>query len=200
MRIYGLTGGIASGKSEVAKRFEEMGIPVINADNIGHELIEPGGAAAEAVIEAFGKEITSHGRIDREKVGALVFASKAALDRLNSIVHPALKRIVAEKCRELAGAGHKLAVIDAALIAEDGKKEAWLDGLIVVISSRDIRLGRLVNLRGMTPDQANGRIDAQTPPETKAPIADWVVENNGTLAQLRARAEQVAKELLHRAG
>jgi dephospho-CoA kinase len=191
MRIYGLTGGIGSGKSEVALRLVELGIPVIDADFVGHEILEPGGSAADAVIAAFGQAILTEGRIDREKLGAVVFDDDAARRRLNGIVHPAIARNIAERCAELVQQGHSSIVVEATLLAEDGQREPWMNGLILVLSSEDLRLSRLVRSRGMDPVDARKRMAAQTPPEEKASLADWVIENSGTLDELRAATDAV---------
>jgi dephospho-CoA kinase len=192
MRIYGLTGGIGSGKSEVARRLVELGIPVIDADIVGHEILEPGGSAADAVIAAFGQAILAGGCIDREKLGAVVFDDDAARRKLNAIVHPVIARNIAERCAELVQQGHSSIVIEATLLAEDGQREPWMNGLILVLSSEDLRFSRLVRSRGMDPVDARKRMAAQTPPEKKASLADWVIENNGTLDELRAATDRVA--------
>lgn len=195
MRIYGLTGGTGSGKSEAGRMFEERGIPVLDADAIGHELIEPGGAAVEPVLEAFGAGILTDGRIDREKLGARVFRDPEARQRLNAILHPAIRMEVANRSALLAQNGHEFALVDAALLAENGRKDPYLSGLIVVNCPEDTRVQRLVALRGIDENEARRRIVAQTPPEKKIPIADWVIENSGTIEALEAEVERVAKEL-----
>lgn len=200
MRIYGLTGGIATGKSEAAKRFVELGIPVIDADKAGHEAIEPGGAAAEAVLQTFGEGILTDRRIDRAKLGALVFSDEQARQRLNAIVHPIIKRKVAARCRALADQGYDVAIVDAALLAEGRKREACLSGLILITSSHDTRLLRLVEFRGLSADEAQWRIHAQAPPEEKVALADWVIKNDGTIDELCAQVNAVAKELKRHEG
>lgn len=192
MRIYGLTGGTGSGKSEVARRFVELGIPVIDADQAGHDVIEPGGPGVRAIVEAFGDLVLTNGAVDRGKLAALVFADKTALAKLNAIVHPLIGQVIAERCSEWAAKGHDVVVLDAALLAENGKREPWLHGLILVTANRDLRFSRLVTLRAMDPDEARRRIEAQTPPETKIPAADWIIENEGTLEALRARTDEIA--------
>jgi dephospho-CoA kinase len=196
MRIYGLTGGTGSGKSEAARRFTELGIPVLDADAIGHEVIAPGGPAEPAAREVFGDEILSDGRIDRVKLGALVFSDPEARRRLNDIVHPAIRMEIAIRCASLAEAGHALAIIDAALLAENGRKEPFLDGLIVVTCAARTRARRLIERCGLDEDEVRRRFAAQTPPENKVAIADWVIDNNGTIEALRARVDEVARELL----
>lgn len=200
MRIYGLTGGTGSGKSEVGRVFLERGIPVINADQIGHELLDPSGGAAAAVLAAFGDGIATEGAIDRMKLGALVFRDAEARALLNAIVHPLIREEILRRCRSLARDGHRLVVIDAALLAEDGARDPFLDGLIVVHSRSETRVARLMNERKLTRGQALERIAAQAPPERKMAVADWIVENEGSVEELRQKAAELAEELKRRAG
>lgn len=195
MRIYGLTGGTGSGKSEAGRRFAELGIPVLDADAIGHEVIAPGGPAEAAVREVFGEEILSEGRIDRAKLGTRVFSDSAARQRLNAIVHPAIRLEIATRCAALAQAGHPIAIIDAALLAENGAKEPFLDGLIVVTCAEETRARRLIERCGLDAEEVRRRIAAQAPPERKVAIADWVIDNNGSIEALRARVDEIAREL-----
>lgn len=195
MRIYGLTGGTGSGKSEAARRFEARGIPVIDADAIGHEVIAPGGAAEKAVIQAFGLDIVTGGAIDRAKLGARVFSDEAARRQLNAIVHPAIGLEIAMRCAALADQGHDAVIVDAALIAENGRKEDYLSGLMVVTCPAEERVRRLVAHRGIEETEARRRIAAQTPPEEKVALADWVIDNSGTKEALYARVDAIAGEL-----
>ncbi|HOZ45344.1 MAG TPA: dephospho-CoA kinase [Candidatus Hydrogenedentes bacterium] len=191
MQLYGLTGGTGSGKSEAGKRFAERGIPVIDADKVGHELLEPGGGAEDAVLDAFGPAILANDAIDRTRLAEVVFRDGDALGRLNAIVHPALMRVVAERCASLAGEGHPAAIIDAALLAEGGARESWLNGLIVVVCPLAERIRRLVENIGISAEMAQRRIDAQTPPESKVPLADWVIENDGSLERLHEQVDAI---------
>ncbi len=199
-RIIGLTGGTGSGKSEVAKVFLNHGIPVINADQIGHELLYPGGAAETAVMDAFGDSICTNGAIDRKKLGNLVFGDPRLLNQLNALVHPLIKREVVRRCAKCIEEGHDLIIIDAALLAEDRQKSNFLDGLIVVHCLREVRIRRLIEQRGLTREEAVKRVQAQTPPECKLPLADWVIENNGSLAELQSKTELIIEELRNESG
>ncbi|NIA14366.1 MAG: dephospho-CoA kinase [Nitrospiraceae bacterium] len=189
MRIYGLTGGIGSGKSEAARCFEALGVPVVDADQVAHEVIEPAGSAFNAVLETFGAGILRDGVIDRSLLADRVFGNPDALDSLNAITHPAIVRTVGERCAALAAQGHKAAIVEATLLGEAQERDSWLDGLILVLANPDTRLARLTDGRGMDEKQARRRIDAQSPPEDKRPLADWVVDNNGTIEELQ---QQVA--------
>lgn len=194
MKIYGLTGGIAAGKSEASRRFKERGIPVIDADKVGHAVTEPGGAAEQAVIEAFGDAIITSGIIDREKLGLVVFSDPEARMKLNGIVHPAIGRETAARFAAFAEEGHPVAVYDAPLLAEDGTLRGGFDGLIVVLCPREVRLKRLIETRGMSEEEANRRIDAQTPPEEKVRLAQWVIHNTGSIDDLRAEVDAIVEE------
>lgn len=199
MRIYGLTGGTGSGKSEAARRFASRGIPIIDADAVGHEVIAPGGAAEKSVIDAFGEGILTDGAIDRGKLGTQVFRNEEARKKLNSIVHPAIGMAIAMRCAALAEQ-HDVVIIDAALIAENGKKEDYLSGLMLVLCPDDLRVQRLVAHRGVDEAEARRRIAAQTPPEKKLALADWVIDNSGDIDALHARVDEVAEELMTHAG
>lgn len=195
MRVYGLTGGTGSGKSEAARRFAELGFPVIDADAVGHDVIAPGGAAERAVIEAFGPDIVTAGAIDRAKLGAIVFRDDAARKRLNAIVHPAIGMAIAMRCAALAEKGHGAVVVDAALIAENGRKEDYLSGLILVMSPVELRIQRLIEHREIDLAEARRRIASQTAPETKLALADWVIDNSGTKEELYRQVDAIAREM-----
>jgi dephospho-CoA kinase len=195
MRIYGLTGGAGSGKSEAARCFQELGIPVIDADKVGHELLEPSSPAFDELVAALGPQILTEGKLDREKIARIVFADPARLKLLNSIVHPRIMQIIAERCAAFAQQGHSAAIVDAALIAENGRKDPWLSGVILVLCKTETRLQRLTALRGMPDEQARQRIEAQTPPESKRPLADWIIRNDGSLDELREKVRAVANAI-----
>ncbi len=200
MKLYGLTGGTGSGKSEAAKRFAARGIPVMDADAIGHDVIAPGGAAEQAVLAAFGQDILSCGKIDREKLSAVVFRDAEARKKLNAAVHPAIFAEIGRRCAALAEAGHQAVIIDAALLGEGGRRDPMLDGLILMLCPEEERVRRLVKLRGMDAAEAQRRMAAQTPPESKRAVADWVIDNNGSIEALHARVDAIAEALHGQAG
>ncbi|MGI6461948.1 MAG: dephospho-CoA kinase [Candidatus Hydrogenedentales bacterium] len=198
VQVIGITGGTGSGKSEAARRFEELGFPVIDADRIGHEVLEPGGEAAPAVMTAFGPGILSAGQIDRKKLGARIFAEPEARQQLNAITHPCIKREIKRRIKALAAQGHRTVFLDAALIAESGQREQCLDGLILVTCPESVRLQRLMETRGLARGEAMARIRAQTPPDQKLALADWVLDNEGSVGNLRRQVEHLAMELKER--
>ncbi len=193
MRVIGLTGGTGSGKSEAAKRFREHGIPVLSADRIGHEVIAPGGEAEAKVTEAFGSSVLTDGVIDRQKLGAIVFDNAEARQRLNAIVHPLIIQNIKRHCEDLERHGQQAVIINAALIAEDGKRPACLDGLILVTSSEPVRAARLMAARGFSETEALRRIRAQTSPDEKVALADWILDNDGALTDLWAQVDKLVE-------
>jgi dephospho-CoA kinase len=195
IRVIGLTGGTGSGKSEAARRFEELGFPIINADTIGHEFLLPGNQAEKEIIEAFGPDIVTDDRIDRNKLGALVFSDLKARTKLNGIVHPQIKKEIKRRIEAFAEQGHKTVIIDAALIGESGKRDPCLDGLILVTCPAEVRVQRLVKARNITHGEALQRVRSQIPPETKLALADWVLDNRGALDDFLRSVEHLALEL-----
>lgn len=190
--LIGLTGNIATGKSAVARMLAGLGATVIDADRVAHEVMEPGGAAYAAVVDAFGPEILNPGgTVDRRRLGDIVFRDPAALARLEAAVHPA---VLLEVGRRIAAAEADVVVVEAIKLIEAGMHRAY-DALWVVTAPREVQIERLVRERGMTHDEATLRVDAQPPQEEKAALADQVLVNDGTLAQLRARVEAAWEQL-----
>lgn len=195
MKTYGLTGGIGSGKSLAAAAFAKHGIPTIDLDAIGHTVIGPEGAATKSVIDAFGADIISCGTIDRQALGEIVFSDDAALTRLNRLVHPAIGQELERQCARLAVAGHVAIIVEAALLGENMQFEPWLDGLILVLCSESTRVRRLVSSGRMNASQAQQRIAAQVPPESKRGLAKWVIDNEGTEEDLVVQVDAIVRAL-----
>ncbi len=196
MRVIGLTGGIGSGKSEAAAGFREAGIPVIEADGIGHSLMKNDPSVRTALINCFGDAVRGdNGDIVREKLAALVFTDEEARRQLNAIMHPVIVKEVRRQCAELEASEHAAVIVEAALLAEPGYEASWLKGLILLLASERIRVERLVQNRGLSQEDAQKRIAAQSAPEAKIPFADWVINNNGDLAMLRSQVKRVAAEI-----
>lgn len=190
MTMIGLTGGIASGKSTAARRLQEHGAVLIDADAVVRELQGPGGAAIEPMVEAFGSGILGpDGALDRPALGRRVFADPQARERLNAIVHP----LVRERSRELveqARAKRPGAVIvrDIPLLVETGQAEE-MDLVLVIEAPREQRIRRMVEDRGMSPEDAAARIDAQATDAQRREAADDVLVNDGTVAELVAAVD-----------
>jgi dephospho-CoA kinase len=192
MRI-GLTGGIGSGASLVARRLGELGAVIISADEVGHGILALPGVKHD-LISAFGEDILdSSGDVNRMRLGKLVFSDDHARESLNRIIQPALldrvKRLVNE-----AEAKGRMAVLDAALIYEWGEQE-FFHRIIVVNASLETRLSRIASRDNLTRDQALARIEAQILLEKKVELADFVIENEGGLEELYKQVEAVFREI-----
>lgn len=200
LKVVGLTGGIASGKSAVADVLRQRGLPVLDADELGHMVLEPGGEACEQVVAIFGRDVLGDdGAIDRRKLGAKVFGDSQARSRLEAITHPAIARLAHRGLELIAEAGHKLAIYEAALLVETGVYKG-LDSLIVVSCSLETQLRRLMARDGLSPSDAAARIASQLPLSQKLPVADYVVDNDGDLRALSDKAEELAGLLAQRFG
>ena len=195
MRV-GLTGGVASGKSTVAAILAELGAVVIDADALAREVVAKGTPGLAAVVDGFGPELlTADGELDRPAMGALVFADESARRRLEAIVHPLVfERIVDLEAHAPEGA---VVVHDIPLLAESGRADTF-DAVIVVDAPADVQVARMVGDRGWTEDDALARIAAQATPEARRAIATYVIENTGSLEDLRRQVEKVYGELRQR--
>jgi dephospho-CoA kinase len=193
----GLTGGIGAGKSEVSRRLAAQGAVVIDADAIAREVVAPGTEGLAAVTAEFGAGVLRQdGALDRERLGEIVFADQAMLQRLNGIVHP----LVGQRMDELekdAGTG-AIIVHDVPLLAENNLGSGY-DLVVVVDAPRHIQLDRLIRQRGMSQDQAEARMAAQASREKRLAIADLVVDNSSSLAELDRQVGDLWVELRRRA-
>ncbi|MFE1576216.1 dephospho-CoA kinase [Streptomyces fradiae] len=197
MLTVGLTGGIGAGKSEVSRLLVSYGAVLVDADRIAREVVEPGTPGLAAVVEAFGPGVlTGEGRLDRPKLGAIVFGDAERLATLNGIVHP----LVGARSAELQAAAEPGAVVvhDVPLLTENGLAPLY-DVVVVVDASEETRLDRLVRLRGMTESEARARMAAQATAEQRRAIADYVVDNDGPLEALERQVRAVWEELAARA-
>jgi dephospho-CoA kinase len=189
----GLTGGIGAGKSEVARRFAELGAVLVDADRLARDAVAPGTRGLAAVCAEFGRAVLGpDGSLDRERMAALVFTDAGARARLNAIVHP----LVAEATVAAVGAAPPGSVIvhDVPLLVEAGLVGSY-DAIVVVAASPTTQLDRLVRVRGFAPDDAHARIAAQAPLADKLAVADYVIANDGPLAALDAQVRTVWADL-----
>ena len=189
--VFGLTGGLASGKSTVAARFRALGVPVIDADLIAREVVEPGSEGLAAVVEAFGEGILApDGSLDRAALGDVVFAAPEKRRALNAILHPRIAARSAQRIAALDAAGEKLACYEAALLVENHLADAFRP-LVVVAVSPDVQLARAMARDGSTEEQALARVAAQLPLANKIVAADHVIDNGGEPATTERRADEV---------
>jgi dephospho-CoA kinase len=192
MRV-GLTGGIASGKSTVSAILRELGAVVIDADQLAREVVAKGTAGLASVVEEFGPSVlTDAGDLDRPAVARLVFADDDARRRLEGIIHPLVFEEVA-RLEEAAPDG-SLVVHDIPLLAESGRADSF-DAVVVVEAPPELQVARMTQERGWSREEAESRMAAQASPEDRRAIATYVVENTGTLDELRRRVEELYAEL-----
>jgi len=193
MRVA-LTGGIASGKSTVAGILTELGAVVIDSDLLAREVVEPGTPGLSAVADEFGSQVLADdGRLDRTALGALVFADEAARRRLEAILHPLIRARSAEI--ETAAPAGVLVVHDIPLLVESGQV-ALFDAVLVVDVPVPTQVDRMVRDRGWTREQAEARVAAQADRETRLRAATHVIENTGTVDDLRERVTEVVEQLV----
>ena len=193
----GSTGGIASGKTTVSTFLAEHGAFILDADRIGHDLIAPGGAAHDEVVARFGPGVVEpDGSISRARLGGIVFSDGAALRDLDAIVHPRILPEVERRIGAYLETGRALvAVVDAALLVESGLFRRF-DRVVVVRCVRETQIRRLMSRNGLSQEEAERRIDAQAPLESKLAVADYVIDTDGTMRQTREQVDRVWKDLL----
>jgi dephospho-CoA kinase len=190
----GLTGGIGSGKSEVSRRLAELGAVLIDADLLAREAVEPGSEGLAEVVRAFGPSVLQDdGALDRAALGAMVFADPERRGQLNAIVHP---RVRARAAELMAAASDEAVVVqDIPLLVETGQAGSF-DVVVVVDAPDDVRIRRLAERNGMTREEATARMAAQATREERLAAADHVIENSGSLDELRAAVDRLWHDVL----
>jgi dephospho-CoA kinase len=193
----GLTGGIGAGKSEVSRRLAAQGAILIDADAIAREVVAPGTPGLAAVTEAFGTGVLqADGSLDRERLGEIVFADLASLEALNKIVHPRVGQRMAEL--ERAAGPDAIVVHDVPLLAENDLAAGY-DLVVVVDAPEDLQVDRLTRQRGMSAEQAQARMAAQASRDKRLAVADLVIDNSGSLAELDRQVGDLWTEMRRRA-
>ena len=196
--MVGLTGSIASGKSLVAGYLIELGAPLVDADILAREIVEPGEPAWQDIRQRFGEAVlNADATLNRKALGALIFSDAQARRELEAITHPRIAQRLMEYAARYRMAGEPWMVYDAALLVENNAHK-WLNALIVVAVEPALQLERLMERDGSTAEAARRRIEAQMPVAEKIKVADFVIDNNGTPAQTRAQVEDVFRQLQQR--
>jgi dephospho-CoA kinase len=189
--LVGLTGGIATGKSTVAGILRSMGVPVIDADQVAREVVEPGEPALDRIAAAFGRDMLSpDGTLDRARLRKRIVRDPEARRTLESITHPPIRARIAARALELADAGHEHVVVEAALLVETGSYREY-PILLVVSATPEIQIARLVSRDGITEEEARATLQAQLPLAEKEAVATHVIRNDGDRAALEARVSEV---------
>lgn len=198
MLLVGLTGGIGSGKSTVARMLEERGAIVFDADALARKAVEPGTPGHDAVVERFGANVLGPGgELDREALASIVFADPAARRDLEAIVHPEVRRLFAEGCERYRGTD-RVVVFSAPLLVETGMHTAF-DVLVLVSTTMETQVERLLRDRAMSEEAIRARIASQAPLEEKAAVADVIVDNEGPLDELEGQVDRLWTDLRARA-
>lgn len=183
--IVGLTGGIGSGKSTVSDFFRQLGVPVIDADVIAREVVAPRSQGLAEIVDAFGQDVLDEsGSLDRKALGAIVFDDDEARRRLESITHPRIGERMLQRADEAGKAGHDWVIYDAALLVENGLQDAF-HSLIVVSLDRAEQIERVTQRDDASQEDVEKRIAAQMPLDEKVAVADYVIDNNGSLEETR---------------
>ena len=195
MKLVGLTGGIASGKSTVAKILESLGAAIVNADTLSREAVEPGREAWQEIVAAFGAEVLQPDQsLDRQKLRTIIFNNPSARRQLESIIHPRVRALAEQKIRDHAAAGYGVIVYEVPLLFE-GNLHEWLHPVILVACDVKTQLQRLQQRDGLDRAQAQKHIDAQMSLAEKRRLADYVIENNGSLDELKRQVEAVLEKI-----
>ena len=192
--IIGLTGSIASGKSAVAKMIQSYGLPIVDADVVARQVVEPGSPTLKKIAEAFGQDvIAADGSMDRAKVGSIIFHDEAMRQKLNSIIHPAIREEMIRQRDEFISYGEKNVFMDIPLLFES-KLQHFVQKIIVVSVSEEVQLTRLMARNGFSEDEAKARIETQMPVKEKEALADAVIDNDGTLEQTAIQLQSILYE------
>ena len=195
MKLIGLTGGAGTGKSTVSDMLRKLGAVVIDADEAAHAVYEPGSPGFDSVVREFGDAYVRDGRIDRPRLGDLVFRDESARHRLNAIVHPLVREWMAARTAEAALSDAGVVVQAVPLLFENGLERLY-STLVLVYVPEDVQLRRLVEGRGLSRDRARGMISAQMPIDEKRKLAHHVIDNSGSVDSTRKQVERLWEQSL----
>jgi len=200
MLVVGLTGGIATGKSAVSSLLKARGYPIVDADLLAREVVLPGTSAYTAIVKTFGEDVLQpDGYLDRKKLGSVIFNDEGKRKQLNGIVHPAVRKAMVRGVVRAWIRGEKVCILDVPLLIEAGIWK-WVGKVVVVYTSAEIQLQRLMRRDGTTREDASSRLNSQLPIGEKLPYADYVVENSGTLIELEAETQLLINKLTRESG
>lgn len=192
MRLIALTGGIGAGKSTVASRFSELGAVVVDADVMARRAVEPGTPALNKLVTTFGDQILrSDGSLNRPKLGALIFSDPSLRLRAEAIIHPAVHELTQSEIRRVTSLDpDAIVVYDVPLLVESANPYTF-DHVIVVSAPEDLRIQRLVDIRGMSRDEAAHRVASQASEPERLAVADSVIDSSGSLEQTFAQVDEL---------
>ena len=195
MQLVGLTGGIASGKSAVAKILARLGAAIVDADVLSREVVAPGHDGWNEIVATFGREVLQPDQnLDRQKLRTLIFNNPDARKQLEAIIHPRVRALAERRIREHGEAGHAVVVYEVPLLFE-GNLQEWLRPVILVACNVDTQRRRLQQRDGLDGAAAQKHIDAQMSLEDKRKLADYIIENDGSLADLESQVRAVLAQI-----
>lgn len=195
MLVVGLTGSMASGKSIVSKTLKELGLPIIDADLIARKIVSPNEAGYREIVDHFGQGILNPDQtINRRKLAKIIFSDSKERERLNSLLHPRIVKEIKRRIEDFKGRGERLVIIDAALLIES-RELSLVDKLIVVTVSPKIQVRRLAQRDHLTEKEARERIATQMPLSEKVKLADYVIDNGGSVKKTIKRTRELYNKL-----
>jgi dephospho-CoA kinase len=191
----GLTGGIATGKTTISNYLKTKGIPVLDADEYARKVVEPGTPGLTDIVNTFGKQVLqSDGSLNRKLLGQIIFNDMTARQKLNDITHPRIQQMMTDELQKLAKDKTPLVILDIPLLLEN-HNIAGADAIMVVTVPESIQLNRLMQRNNLTKEEAQRRIDAQMPLSEKEKLADFIVDNSGTIANTLTQVDKVIQNI-----
>jgi dephospho-CoA kinase len=195
--VVGLTGGISTGKSTVSNLLRSKDLPIVDADVIARQVVEPGSSSLSQIVKTFGPEVLQDdGSLDRKKLGSIVFNDEEKRKKLNGIVHPAVRKAMLLGVVKYWMAGHKVCVVDVPLLIESGLWR-FVATTVVVYCDPETQLTRLMKRDGSTREEASSRLNSQKPITEKLQYADYVIDNSGNQDQLRKNVDEFVEKVNH---
>ncbi|MCM6765638.1 dephospho-CoA kinase [Weissella paramesenteroides] len=191
----GLTGGIATGKTTISNYLKTKRIPVLDADEYARKVVEPGTPGLTDIVNTFGKQVLqSDGSLNRKLLGQIIFNDMTARQKLNDITHPRIQQMMTDELQKLAKGKTPLVILDIPLLLEN-HNIAGADAIMVVTVPESIQLNRLMQRNNLTKEEAQRRIDAQMPLSEKEKLADFIVDNSGTIANTLTQVDKVIQNI-----